>query len=66
MTPLEETLEYIHCARVAVRAGYNELALDFLADAENALKQELNMPQRITVMPNVKLCEELEQELGKI
>ncbi len=64
MTPLEETLEYIHCARVAVKAGYNELALDFLKDAQDALKQD--MPQRITVMPNVKLCEELEQELGKI
>ena len=64
MTPLEETLEYINCARVAVKAGYKQMALDFLADAENSLKQD--MPQRITVMPNVELCEELEKELEQI
>ena len=63
MTPLEETLEYINCARVAVKAGYKQMALDFLQDVENSLKQA---PQRITVMPNVELCEELEKELGQI
>ena len=63
MTPLEETLEYINCARVAVKAGYKQMAIDYLQDAQDALKQA---PQRITVMPNVELCEELEKELGQV
>lgn len=62
MTSLEETLEYIHCARVAVKAGYNELALDFLKDAQAALERKPPILER----PNVELCEALERELSQI
>ena len=62
MTPLEETLEYIHCAQVAVKAGYDEMALDFLKDAQAALEGK----PPILEMPDVERCEALEKELGQI
>ena len=66
MNPLQSALDDIHAAEVALREGHKRLAVDFLKDAQNSLKQELDMPQRITVMPNVELCEALERELGQI
>lgn len=69
MNPLQSALDDIHAAEVALREGHKRLALDFLQDAQDALKRELNvvnMPQRITVMPNVELCAALEKELGQI
>ncbi|MCH8137234.1 MAG: hypothetical protein IIB77_14760 [Proteobacteria bacterium] len=44
MTPLEETLEYINCARVAVKAGYKQMALDFLTDAEVLIERSMRPP----------------------
>lgn len=63
MNPLQSAIDDIHAAEVALREGHKRLALDFLKDAQRALEET---PQRITAMPNVKLCEELERELGQI
>ena len=66
MNHLEDALNNIQAARVAFKEGHRRLAHDLLQDAQNSLKQELNMPQRITIMPNVELCEALERELERI
>ncbi len=66
MNHLEDALAYIKAARVAIKEGHDLMAADFLKDAQDSLRQELNMPQQITVMPNVELCEALEHELGEI
>lgn len=63
MNPLQNAIDDIHAAEVALREGHKRLALDFLKDAQRALEET---PQRITVMPNVKLCEALERELEDI
>ena len=66
MNHLEDALQDIQAARVAFKEGHRRLARDLLQDAQDSLKQELDMPQRIIVMPNVELCEALEKELGQI
>lgn len=63
MNLLQSALDDIHAAEVALREGHKAMALDFLRDAQRALEET---PQRITVLPNVELCEALEKELGRI
>ena len=65
MSHIQSALDDIQAARVALKEGRRRLADDLLKDAQDTLWRGMEI-QRITVMPNVELCEALEKELAGV
>ena len=66
MNHLQEALDDITAARVALKAGYKTLAMDFLQDAQDKLNDGMGLPKLIALHPDVERCEAVEKEFSQI
>ena len=66
MNHLQEALDDITAARVALKAGHKTLAQDFLQDAQGKLNDGMGLPKLITLHPDVERCESLEKKFSSL